>query len=377
MTKNYSQTIHKPYTKFSMQAKLASSLEDRILKKWKDKKIYEKMKEKSKDAPVFRLIDGPPYANGAIHIGHALNKILKSIITQSQRFNGMNCQFIPGFDCHGLPIEAKVEKEKSSLKKDNPKAFRARCREYAQEQIAIQTEGVVRMGVLGEWDSPYKTMSFEMESQSVAACADFYRLGYLKPGFKPVHWCVRCQSSLAQAELEYEDVTSLAVDVLFQITLPENHNFLTILKKEKESAVYAVVWTTTPWTLPANQAVCVKNDLNYSLVQEPSGKWLLIATDLIKELSTKWSQNLVEYASCSGDSLIGSSLKHPFENRSVPLLLGNHVTKDQGTGLVHTAPSHGPEDFFVCREHNIEPNVLIDEKGVFHQNHRPWRYFIS
>jgi isoleucyl-tRNA synthetase len=354
--------LNLPETAFPMRGDLAKR-EPAWLKAWQDKQLYQRIREARKGAKKFILHDGPPYANGDIHIGHAVNKILKDVIVKSKTMSGFDAPYVPGWDCHGLPIELVVEKNHG--KDIAPAKFRELCREYAAEQVARQKKDFIRLGVQGDWDNPYLTMDFRTEADIMRALGDIYKNGYLYQGSKPVHWCVDCGSALAEAEVEYEDVNSPAIDVGFKVADKA------ALDKAFGAAVkadaYAVIWTTTPWTLPANQAVSVHPEMDYDLIQ--TGKGLLILAHELAEATLKrYSEEGTQVlGSCKGSALKGLLLQHPFDNRQVPVICGEHVTTDAGTGLVHTAAAHGNDDWLVMRANfpNEKPRVLIGGDGKF------------
>ncbi|MBL8506697.1 MAG: class I tRNA ligase family protein, partial [Methylobacillus glycogenes] len=321
------------------------------------------IRAKRKGAPAFILHDGPPYANGDIHIGHAVNKILKDIIIKAKTMSGFDAPYVPGWDCHGLPIELVVEKNHG--KNIDPAKFRELCRAYAAEQVEKQKKDFIRLGVLGDWDHPYLTMAFNTEADIMRALGDIYQNGYLYQGSKPVHWCVDCGSALAEAEVEYEDVNSPAIDVGFKVV--DNAALGQAFGATVSGDAYAVIWTTTPWTLPANQAVSVNAELEYDLIQTSKGLLILVRELAEKTLARYAEENTSVIGSCKGEALRGLLLQHPFDNRQVPVITGDHVTTDAGTGLVHTAAAHGNDDWLVMRANfpNEKPRVLIGGDGKF------------
>jgi len=383
-TKDSKYTLNLPETSFPMRGDL-SKREPAWLKSWQERKVYERIRAKRKGAPAFILHDGPPYANGDIHIGHAVNKILKDIIIKAKTMSGFDAPYVPGWDCHGLPIELVVEKNHG--KNIDPAKFRELCRAYAAEQVEKQKKDFIRLGVLGDWDHPYLTMAFDTEADIMRALGDIYQNGYLYQGSKPVHWCVDCGSALAEAEVEYEDVNSPAIDVGFKVVDKQllkglfSLNQTEFISSIENKKVFAVIWTTTPWTLPANQAVSVNSELQYGLYTTDIGTFIL-AYDLAKTTDSGDDlQSLVlptlikKYGAtqCSligvtkGEALRGLLLQHPFDNRQVPVITGDHVTTDAGTGLVHTAAAHGNDDWLVMRANfpNEKPRVLIGGDGKF------------
>ena len=389
ISKDSKYKLNLPETSFPMRGDLAKR-EPAWLKQWQDKKLYQKIRTARKGAKKFILHDGPPYANGDIHIGHAVNKILKDIIVKSKTMSGFDAPYVPGWDCHGLPIELVVEKAHG--KNIEPAKFRELCRAYAAEQVEKQKKDFIRLGVLGDWDNPYLTMDFKTEADIMRALGDIYKNGYLYQGSKPVHWCVDCGSALAEAEVEYEDVNSPAIDVGFKV-VDNDALAKTFGLDEVEGDVYAVIWTTTPWTLPANQAVSVHPEFDYALVKTDKGCLILCAepdtaAQYIRTspvdgkphvpevtLHPMYEKILVRYnlenqgvlAKCSGKQLELLMLQHPFDNRQVPIICGDHVTTEAGTGLVHTAAAHGNDDWLVMKANfpNEKPRILMSGDGKF------------
>ena len=362
MTEDAKYKLNLPETSFPMRGDLAKR-EPAWLKEWQDKKLYARIRKARAGAKKFILHDGPPYANGDIHIGHAVNKILKDMIVKAKTMSGFDAPYVPGWDCHGLPIELMVEKTHG--KEIAPAKFRELCREYAKEQVERQKKDFVRLGVLGDWDQPYLTMDFKTEADIMRALGEIYRNGYLYQGSKPVHWCVDCGSALAEAEVEYEDVNSPAIDVGFKVV--DQAALSKVFSVDISGPVHAVIWTTTPWTLPANQAVSVHPELDYDLIQTSKGL-LILARELAQATLSRYSEEGAQVlASCKGASLNGLMLNHPFDERQVPVICGEHVTTDAGTGLVHTAAAHGNDDWLVMRANfpNEKPRVLIGADGKF------------
>ncbi len=357
--------INQPETPFPMRGDLAKR-EPAWLKQWQDKKLYERIRKARKGAKKFILHDGPPYANGDIHIGHAVNKILKDIIIKSKTMSGFDAPYVPGWDCHGLPIELVVEKIHG--KNIDPAKFRELCRAYAAEQVEKQKKDFIRLGVLGDWDNPYLTMDFKTEADIMRALGEIQKNGYLYQGSKPVHWCVDCGSALAEAEVEYEDVNSPAIDVGFKVVNNELVN--RIFGAEAKGSIYAVIWTTTPWTLPANQAVSVNAELDYALYEINNGLYIIVAKELLDGSVSKYgfAENSSKFFhTCKGSDLKGLQLQHPFDNRQVPVICGDHVTTEAGTGLVHTAAAHGNDDWLVMKANfpNEKPRILMGGDGKF------------
>ncbi len=361
----YKDTLNLPKTDFPMRGNLAQR-EPAMLKEWQEKELYKKIREARAGAEKFILHDGPPYANGDIHIGHAVNKILKDIIIKSKTMSGFDAPYVPGWDCHGLPIELVVEKNHG--KNIDPAKFRELCREYAAEQVEKQKKDFVRLGVLSDWDNPYLTMDFKTEADIMRALGDIHQNGYLYQGSKPVHWCTDCGSALAEAEVEYEDVNSPAIDVGFKAV--DNAALSQVFGTEITGDAFAVIWTTTPWTLPANQAVSVHPELTYDLLQTSKGL-LILAQDLAESTLARYEvEEANVLGSAAGVDLKGLMLQHPFDDRQVPVICGEHVTTEAGTGLVHTAAAHGNDDWLVMRANYPEekPRVLMGGDGRFFES---------
>ncbi len=357
---DYKDTLNLPHTDFPMKANLAQR-EPGMLAEWDRTDLYEKIRKARLGAPRFILHDGPPYANGHLHCGHALNKILKDMLIKSKTLSGYDAPFVPGWDCHGLPVELNVEKKigKAGVKV-SAREFRAQCRVYAASQIDIQRDEFKRLGVFGNWDNPYITMDFGYEANVVRSLAEVVKNRHLHQGFKPVHWCIDCGSALAEAEVDYEDKTSLSVDVAFYaVDLPAF--FSTYPKKP----LLIPIWTTTPWTLPANEAVCLHPELLYSLV-DVGLQYIVVASDLVASLMTRYQyETYTILDTFPGQALEGVLLKHPWEDRTVPVVLGMHVTTDSGTGAVHTAPSHGPDDYWIGEHYQLPLRNLVLGNGCY------------
>ena len=355
--------INLPDTPFPMRGDLAKR-EPQMLAKWQEQQRYQKIRAASKGRPKFILHDGPPYANGDIHIGHAVNKVLKDIIVKSKTLDGYDAPYVPGWDCHGLPIELQVEKKHG--KAIPPSQFRELCRAYAKEQIERQKKDFIRLGVLGEWDNPYLTMDFKTEADIIRTLGKIFERGYLYQGHKPVNWCLDCQSALAEAEVEYEDKTSPAIDVGFEVKDKEALGKAFGVSLPGDAKVYAVIWTTTPWTLPANQAVSVHPEHEYRLIHTAQGYLVLIA-ELADACLTRYG--LAEGANvagvCEGAALEMLPLQHPFHERIVPIICGEHVTLEAGTGLVHTAPAHGLDDYFIGQKYDLPTDNPVGDDGKF------------
>ncbi|MFI3155487.1 MAG: isoleucine--tRNA ligase [Methylococcaceae bacterium] len=374
MTMDYKKTLNLPNTAFPMKGNLAQREPER-LKKWNEADLYNKIRQEFAGRPKFVLHDGPPYANGEIHIGHAVNKVLKDIIVKSKSLSGFDAPYVPGWDCHGLPIELQVEKKigKAGVKV-SPAVFRKACREYAGKQVNIQKEAFIRLGILADWEHPYLTMDFAFEADIVRSLGKISQNGHIAKGAKPVHWCTDCGSALAEAEVEYEDKHSPAVDVRFQVV--DEAGFLShchhVPEHDGSGPLSVVIWTTTPWTLPANQGVALNPDLEYSVVQcEKDGKKerLVVAEALLKDAMLRYDiENYHVIAYCKGAALEHQLLQHPFYDRQVPIILGDHVTTEAGTGAVHTAPGHGQDDYVVGLKYGLPVDNPVGNDGVFLPN---------
>ncbi len=366
----YKDTLNLPETGFPMRGNLANR-EPEMLKRWYKEDLYGEIRKAKKGKKSFVLHDGPPYANGDIHIGHALNKILKDIIIKSKTLSGFDAPYIPGWDCHGLPIELMVEKKVGKPgQKVTAAEFREKCREYAAGQVEGQKESFKRLGIMGEWDKPYRTMDFATEANIIRALGKIASNGHLLKGFKPVHWCTDCGSALAEAEVEYKDKVSPSIDVRFKAAdeaallskfeLTEGH--------EGHGDVSIVIWTTTPWTLPANRAVCLRDDLEYVLIQTEgdNAERIIVAAELAKDVMDRAGiEHFHNLGFAKGADLELSQFQHPFYDFTVPAILGDHVTTDSGTGVVHTAPGHGQEDFAVGNKYNLEVANPVGSNGVY------------
>ena len=369
MANNYKETLNLPKTGFPMKANLANR-EPNYLKNWDKIDLYRKMREQGADKPKFILHDGPPYANGEIHIGHAVNKILKDMILKSRAQMGFDTPYVPGWDCHGLPIELNVEKKwgKPGRKLD-AKAFRQKAREYAARQVDGQKRDFRRLGVLGDWESPYLTMDFQFEADIIRSLGRIVERGHLHKGEKPVHWCSDCGSALAEAEVEYEDKSSPAIDVRFRVV--DEADFLSrcAVDSEGRGPLSMVIWTTTPWTLPANQAVALHPDFDYLLLQIGSGAAAerVLLAEMLYEAVLKRAElgEATILGRCKGAQLEGVQLNHPFYSRQVPVILGGHVTLEAGTGAVHTAPGHGQEDYVVGMQYGLPIDNPVGGNGCF------------
>ncbi|GAB3381831.1 isoleucine--tRNA ligase [Spongiibacter taiwanensis] len=365
---DYKHTLNLPSTDFAMKANLAQR-EPQMLKQWAEQDVYSEIREARSGREKFILHDGPPYANGDIHIGHAVNKIIKDMIVKSKTMSGFDAPYVPGWDCHGLPIELNVEKKigKPGQKVDAA-TFREECRKYAMKQVNGQREDFKRLGVFGDWDNPYLTMSFDVEANIIRALGKIAENGHLQKGFKPVHWCLDCRSALAEAEVEYQDKTSPAIDVAFALVDQASARERCGLNAA-EGELNLVIWTTTPWTLPANMAVALHPELDYLWLQfEQQGRAyvVLLAEALYEKALARYGVEQFAVAGrCKGADLENLQLQHPFYDRQVPVILGDHVTTDAGTGAVHTAPAHGQDDFIVGNKYGLEVSNPVAANGTF------------
>jgi len=367
----YKETLNLPKTDFPMKANLANR-EPHTLARWHDMDLYGTLRKARQDQPKFILHDGPPYANGEIHIGHAVNKVLKDIIVKAKTMSGYDAPYIPGWDCHGLPIELQVEKKigKAGAKVD-AKTFRSACRDYAKRQVATQSSDFQRLGIIGDWDNPYLTMDYRFEADTVRALGRIIAAGHVHKGVKPVHWCIDCGSALAEAEVEYQDKTSPAIDVRFAVL--DDEALLTRLEHvpdhDGKGPISIPIWTTTPWTLPANQAVALHPELDYVMVQcegDQGAERLVMADSLVKDTMMRYGiENYRIIASGKGQALEGLKVQHPFYDREVPIILGNHVTTEAGTGAVHTAPGHGQDDYVVGQRYRLHVDNPVGSDGKF------------
>jgi len=403
-SRDYRSTVFLPKTDFPMKAGLPQK-EPGILARWQAEDIYAKTRDARRGAEKFILHDGPPYANGDMHIGHALNHILKDMVVRTQTLLGKDAPYVPGWDCHGLPIEWKVEEEYRKKKKNKdevpPQEFRAECRAYAQNWVNVQREQLKRLGVNGDWDNPYLTMDFQAEATIVGELLKFAETGQLYRGAKPVMWSPVEKTALAEAEVEYEDIVSTQIDVAFEIVespIPEL------------VGAYAVIWTTTPWTIPVNQAIAYGPEVEYAIVElrldahkrgefkeeapleKFYGKTVLVAAPLVLEFLNRWRKDLeladdgsgeimytpaAEWSTVKGSDLAGAIARHPMHHlggffaEPRPLLPGDFVTTDSGTGLVHMAPDHGEDDFELCKAHGIGPKFAVEADGKYREDW-PW-----
>ena len=362
--KNYGKTLNLPKTEFPMRGNLANT-EPEILQNIFENGLYNKIIAKNKDRKTFILHDGPPYANGPIHIGHALNKILKDTIVRYKSMQGFRSDFIPGFDTHGLPTEIKaIEKLKLNREEIEVNKFRDTCKEFNKEFIKLQSEGFKRLGVLADWENPYITYNKEIEKEQLDVFGTMYEKGYIYKGLKPVYWCASCQTALAEAEIEYADHKSKSIYVKFEVTDSKG------LFDKKDT--YLVIWTTTPWTLPGNMAITISDKYDYSLVKvKKDGKEenYILMDDMVEDLMKTFGiEEYEKVKTIKNEELSGVEYKHPFLDRISKVILGSDdtilVEKGSGTGLVHTAPAYGNEDYLAGKKYGIEMYVAVDEKGM-------------
>ncbi|HVU81923.1 MAG TPA: isoleucine--tRNA ligase, partial [Rhodanobacteraceae bacterium] len=396
MSRDYKHTINLPQTAFAMKADLAKR-EPAMLADWESAQRYVELQQRTGHREhAYILHDGPPYANGKIHLGHAVNKILKDIVVRSKLMAGFRSPYVPGWDCHGLPIEIAVEKKYGKVgHKIDAETFRQHCRDYAAQQIDLQRRDFKRLGVLGDWEYPYRTMDFKYEADILRALAGVYANGHVTRGFKPVHWCFDCGSALAEAEIEYQDKQSPAIDVAYDALDPKALAAKFGATIDGDTIVAVPIWTTTPWTLPASMAVTLGPEFDYVLVEGPArgGKRVLLVVaealadkaltrygvDEVKVLGRAKGAAIASLPPPAGEGAEGgwgkvrenSPLKHPFYDREIPLILGEHVSAEDGTGAVHTAPGHGADDFAVGKQYGIvdatPANVLnpVGANGVY------------
>ncbi|MEO8598644.1 MAG: isoleucine--tRNA ligase [bacterium] len=373
-TKQANKSSNKPQSKypvnmtetpFPMRGDLAKR-EPQWVKEWQEKKIYQRIRKASANRPKFILHDGPPYANGDIHIGHAVNKILKDMIIKARNMGGFDAQYVPGWDCHGMPIEIQIEK---LFGKNLPvEQVQAKARAYASEQIERQKKDFIRLGVLGEWDNPYKTMDFGNEADELRALGTMLEKGYVYRGLKPVNWCFDCGSALAEAEVEYQDKRDPGIDVGFRFAEQDKIAAAFGLDKLPTDKGYAVIWTTTPWTIPANQALNMHPEFTYALVQTVRNDetiLLILAEDLVESCLQRFGLEGKTIATCKGAALSLIKFKHPFAdvdegyNRYSPVFLGEYVELGTGTGIVHSAPAYGIDDFISCKAHGMTDDEIL------------------
>ena len=359
---DYGKTINLPNTSFPMKAGLPQR-EPAILSLWDAEKIYDKIRAARKGSEKFVLHDGPPYANGDIHVGTVLNKVLKDMVIKYKTMQGFDSPYVPGWDCHGMPIEHKVtEKHKIENTKEGLLKFRKACRDYALKYVGIQKTQFKRLGILGEWEHPYLSLDHSYEAAIVGTFARLVKEGYIYKGLRPVLWCLNHRTALADAEVEYSDETATAVYVKFQLKDPLKQ----FCPETAGKKVSLLIWTTTPWTLPSNLAICLHPEIDYSVVKT-NGEYLILASKLVEAVKAKIGGNefLAVKAGIKGRELEKIKYLHPFMGREGLVILGEHVTDQDGTGCVHTAPGHGEEDFFICKKYGIKPMSPLDDAGRF------------
>ena len=362
--KDYKETLYMGKTNFEMRGNL-NNKEPLIQKKWKDMDLYNKVIEKNKDKREYTLHDGPPYANGDIHLGHALNKILKDFVVRYKNMNGFKSVFIPGWDTHGLPIENALQKAGVSRKDKTTAEFRNLCTEYAYKQVERQKVGFERLGVLGDFENPYITLQHDFERDQILVFAKMAEKGLIYKGLKPVYWSPSSESALAEAEIEYKDITSKAIYFTFPITNGEG-NF-------KDASI--MVWTTTPWTLPCNLAVAAGPLVDYVLFNSNKGK-MICASELLEKLTEKLGlENVEKLENISGKNLLGLMYKHPLYDRIQPVINADYVTTTDGTGFVHIAPGYGEEDYNAGKEYGLDIMVAVDSKGF--QTEKAGKYAVQ
>ena len=365
MTVNYRDTLNLPDTDFSMKAGLPRK-EPEILDLWSKQDLYAKIRKKYENKELFLLHDGPPYANGDIHLGHSVNKILKDITIKYKTLSGFDAPYVPGWDCHGLPIELNVEKKhgKNSELVKNKESFQKACKEYAETQINKQLDDFKRLGVFGDWENSYKSLDPKFEADIVRSLGIIYKEGHLEKGEKPVHWCQDCGSSLAEAEVEYIDKTSKSIDVAFKVDETSIDKVKDLFNIKEADEISFVIWTTTPWTIPSNVAVCINPEFKYSLIKM-NNKFYVIAFEMVDHCKERWKQKFDVISTTEGKKLSDIYLIHPFLERKSVLLHGDHVTTETGTGCVHTAPAHGMDDHLICKRNNIDTINSLNNKAFF------------
>src|SRR5690349_14307945 len=353
---DYKDTLNLPDTAFPMRGDLAKR-EPQWVKDWHEKGVYRRLRQIAKGRPRFVLHDGPPYANGDIHMGTAMNKILKDIIVKSRTMAGFDAPYVPGWDCHGMPIEVQIEKKYG---KNLPAAEVQRlCRAFATEQIERQKKDFQRLGVLGDWEHPYLTMAYGNEADEIRVLGAILEKGFVYRSLKPVNWCFDCGSALAEAEVEYEDRKDPAIDVAFQLLEEDTLKLWAAFgAKAVSKKIYAVIWTTTPWTLPGNQALNVHPEFTYNLVDTEKGL-LILAAELQDACLKRYGLAGRAIASCKGRALENIRFRHPFYDRASPVYLGEYVTLETGTGIVHSAPAYGVEDFESCRRYGMKDDQIL------------------
>ena len=371
MSNEYRDTLNLPQTDLSMKAGLPKK-EPEILAFWDSINLYHKIREQNQGKERFILHDGPPYANGDIHLGHAVNKTLKDITIKFQSMLGKDAPYVPGWDCHGLPIELNIEKKhgKTSDLVRNKQSFIKACREYAESQVNQQKKDFIRLGVLGDWENPYLSLNKSFEADTVRALGRIIANGHLEKGEKPVHFCMDCGSALAEAEVEYKDKKSHSIDVKFKVKPESIKSLCDAFKTKKIKDAFFVIWTTTPWTIPSNVAVCINGSIDYILVKS-ANEHFVIAKDLMDACSERWNLELEVIGSVQGKDIKNISMSHPLYDRESRLLHADHVTTESGTGCVHTAPAHGMDDYFICIKNGLEFVKALDNRGLFKEDYGP------
>ncbi|QCI22606.1 isoleucine--tRNA ligase [Buchnera aphidicola] len=363
---DYKKTLNLPKTKFSMRGNLAQK-ELKTLKDWQKNNLYELIRKKKQEKKIFFLHDGPPYANGNIHIGHAVNKVLKDIIIKSKNMSGFDAPYIPSWDCHGLPIEQKVEEKiKFNQEKISTSKFQEKCRKYAQNQVEKQKKDFIRLGVIGDWENSHLTMNFKNEANIIRTLSKIIKKKYLYQDFRPIHWCLKCSSSLSEAEIEYAKKQSDSIIVGFKCKEKSIIENLFHFQISNNKEIHLLIWTTTPWTLPSSKAISIHPNFQYQLI-ETKKHYLIIAKELIESvLNTLNIKTWIEINSVKGKLLEKIKFLHPFLNNvDLPVILGEHVTLESGTGAVHTAPDHGLDDYIISQKYNIKTSNLVDFKGDY------------
>jgi len=362
-------TLSLPQTAFPMKANLPQN-EPLRLKKWAELRLYQKLRETCAGRPAYLLHDGPPYANGPIHLGHALNKGLKDFVVKSKTMAGFDSPYVPGYDCHGLPIEIKVDEQLGRKKLEMPApAVLEACRAYAQKYVDLQTQQFERIGVFGRWQKPYMTMARDYEARTLEAFYGFLEKGFVYRGLKPVYWCIHDRTALAEAEVEYENHTSPSIYVRYRMTSSPESLSAALAGRE----VYTIIWTTTPWTIPASMAVTFHPDFEYVALAAEDGCVYIVAAELAGAVAAACKLgNATELARFKGSQLEHTTYKHPLLERSILGVLGTYVTADQGTGAVHTAPSHGADDFYTGQKYSLDQTCRVDSAGRLHADPQSW-----
>ncbi|HUF24799.1 MAG TPA: isoleucine--tRNA ligase [Vicinamibacterales bacterium] len=362
---DWKDTLNLPRTGFSMKANLHEA-EPRMLAKWESLRLYERLREARSGRPTYVLHDGPPYANGPIHTGRAMNKILKDFVVRARSMAGFDAPYVPGWDCHGLPIELQVEKQLGGKRAELSSGdFRRACRAYAEKYVELQKADFKRFGVMGDWDHPYLTMSPEYQAWIVRALGKFVERGLVYKGKKPVHWCLRDRTALAEAEVEYEDHTSPSIYVEFPLSADDNGELGRRVPALAGRDVSVLIWTTTPWTIPSNLAIAFHPELDYA-ARDVDGRAVIVAAELADTVAAKVGRVFgAPVATMKGTAFEGVRFRHPFYERDSLGVLGDYVTLEQGTGAVHTAPGHGSDDFLTGRRYGLEPYAPILPNGRF------------